>query len=306
MGIETPTNFPFWRAGPVFCTKFPRMIPITMAKKIHSARKRSRRPRLLNAETLVEGPSFSCFSTSVTGSWGSPLGRIGTGSDGEYSETGLDFESLSLNMLSRMIEVYVWHKTCALDNRVGSSSQSSLDFLRGDMWEIDGGNERAVDMGAIVLVYQTVLLKDIPPIGWQPFHLLPQFNGLPYEAGPCGSQDLGTLWRWHARKCHLDSMLKAGVSLDTTVDDRVRGCCGWVLEKRMDTNDQSDRLSDIHSRRVVIGQARPIIKWSNLHFSLFSQENQPGDDNFRKPRLKEIEVRRSSWYKVQEHLYFTF
>ncbi len=108
MGTETPTNFPFCSAGPVLVTKFPRIIPIAIAKNIQNARNRSRRPRLLNAETLVEGPSSSCFSTSVTGSWGSPLGRVGTGSDEEFSGTGLDFlESLSLNILTRII---IWEQ----------------------------------------------------------------------------------------------------------------------------------------------------------------------------------------------------
>ena len=52
MGTETPTNFPFCNAGPVFGTKFPRRIPINMARKIHSARNRSSNPRLLNADVF--------------------------------------------------------------------------------------------------------------------------------------------------------------------------------------------------------------------------------------------------------------
>ena len=84
MGIETPTNFPFCSAGPVLGTKFPRMMPITMARKIHRARNRSRRPRLLKVETLVEDSSFACFSTSMIESSGPLLGRIGTGSDEDF------------------------------------------------------------------------------------------------------------------------------------------------------------------------------------------------------------------------------
>jgi hypothetical protein len=70
MGIETPTNFPFCKAGPVLGTKLPNIIPMAIAKKIHRARKRSNQPRLLKAEvlgalTIVPSPfSRACFSTS--------------------------------------------------------------------------------------------------------------------------------------------------------------------------------------------------------------------------------------------------
>ena len=80
IGIETPTNFPFCKEGPVFGTKLPSMIPIAIAKKIHSARKRSSQPRLLNAdvlEALTMGSSpFSsiCFSTSEFG--GEVVGEV--------------------------------------------------------------------------------------------------------------------------------------------------------------------------------------------------------------------------------------
>ena len=69
-GTETPTNFPFWRAGPVEGTKLPRRIPISIARKIQRARRRSRRPRDLKAEILVvgEGERAVCFSGSEVGS----------------------------------------------------------------------------------------------------------------------------------------------------------------------------------------------------------------------------------------------
>ena len=50
MGMETPTNCPLWRAGPVLGTKFPRMMPTAMTRRIHIARKRSRMPRLLKLD----------------------------------------------------------------------------------------------------------------------------------------------------------------------------------------------------------------------------------------------------------------
>ncbi len=51
-------------------TKFPNIIPIAIAKKINKARKRSRIPRLLNAEVFVVevhsevGGVMACFSMS--------------------------------------------------------------------------------------------------------------------------------------------------------------------------------------------------------------------------------------------------
>jgi hypothetical protein len=52
IGTDTPTNFPFWRAGPVFGTNLPKMIPMAMAKSIHSARNRSSNPSPLNADAF--------------------------------------------------------------------------------------------------------------------------------------------------------------------------------------------------------------------------------------------------------------
>jgi hypothetical protein len=72
IGTLTPTNFPFCNAGPVFGTKFPRMIPIAIAKKIHKARRRSSQPRLLKMDVLeassTSSPVKPCFSTSEV--WG--------------------------------------------------------------------------------------------------------------------------------------------------------------------------------------------------------------------------------------------
>ena len=66
IGTDTPTNLPFCNAGPVFGTKFPRMMPVAMANMIQSARNRSSHPRPLNAETLsgAIAASISCFSVS--------------------------------------------------------------------------------------------------------------------------------------------------------------------------------------------------------------------------------------------------
>ncbi len=73
MGTKTPTNLPFCKAGPVFGTKFPSMMPIA----IHSARKRSSHPRPLNAETLsgAMADSISCFSVS----WALEVSCLGDG-----------------------------------------------------------------------------------------------------------------------------------------------------------------------------------------------------------------------------------
>lgn len=71
MGMETPTNFPLSNAGPVEGTKFPRMIPMAMARKIHSARKRSSHPRDLNADTFWD------FSSSLGGGTLSMVGSEG-------------------------------------------------------------------------------------------------------------------------------------------------------------------------------------------------------------------------------------
>lgn len=67
IGTLTPTNLPFCRAGPVEGTKFPRMIPMAIARKIHRARYWSRIPRLLKAEVLVVVVESwgGCFSGSV-------------------------------------------------------------------------------------------------------------------------------------------------------------------------------------------------------------------------------------------------
>jgi len=54
----------------VLGTKFPKIMPMAMARKIHSARNWSRRPRLLKAETLVAEGSTACFSGSRDGESG--------------------------------------------------------------------------------------------------------------------------------------------------------------------------------------------------------------------------------------------
>lgn len=53
IGMDTPTNLPFWSAGPVSSTKFPRRIPMIMARRIHTARKRSSHPRPLITESFL-------------------------------------------------------------------------------------------------------------------------------------------------------------------------------------------------------------------------------------------------------------
>ena len=45
MGMLTPTNSPFCRAGPVEGTRLPSKMPIAMARMIHSTKNLSRRDR---------------------------------------------------------------------------------------------------------------------------------------------------------------------------------------------------------------------------------------------------------------------
>lgn len=68
IGIETPTNFPFCSASFVFGTKFPKMIPTVMARNIQTARKRSRNPKFLKADTWFTPAFSSSLLTSATGS----------------------------------------------------------------------------------------------------------------------------------------------------------------------------------------------------------------------------------------------
>jgi hypothetical protein len=76
MGTDTPTNVSFCKAGPVLGTNSPSMMPMAMARKIHTARKRSSQPRLLYAEVLlVSGASPGCFSGSAA-SWMGGLGEV--------------------------------------------------------------------------------------------------------------------------------------------------------------------------------------------------------------------------------------
>jgi hypothetical protein len=86
IGTETPTNCPFCNAGPVLGTKFPRIIPTAIARKIHRARNRSRNPRdlkiedsrvgggCMSEEVLLEGNfSISVIGTPVESGFGDAL-----------------------------------------------------------------------------------------------------------------------------------------------------------------------------------------------------------------------------------------
>lgn len=68
IGIETPTNSPLCNAGPTLSTKLPSKMPITIARRIQRASRRSSQPKLLKADTFVaeisaRPPARSC-STS--------------------------------------------------------------------------------------------------------------------------------------------------------------------------------------------------------------------------------------------------
>jgi len=84
MGTDTPTNFPFCKAGPVFGTKFPKIMPMAIANKIQSAKNRSSRPKLLKADIFAassSSPLFigACCSTSLSSDW------VGNGSEVGFS-----------------------------------------------------------------------------------------------------------------------------------------------------------------------------------------------------------------------------
>ena len=103
MGMDTPTNFPFWRAGPVVGTKLPRRMPIAMARKIHRARKRSRRPREEKAEILAREAGVDCFSMSGFETCGEGLGWVDTGCERmtSCSGPGLASSSRAWNIVTR-------------------------------------------------------------------------------------------------------------------------------------------------------------------------------------------------------------
>lgn len=64
MGSETPTKVPLFRAGPTSSTKLPRRMPISMARKIQSARNRSRKPRDLKTESRPSALAWASPSWS--------------------------------------------------------------------------------------------------------------------------------------------------------------------------------------------------------------------------------------------------
>ena len=73
IGTETLTNLPFSRLSVTLGTKFPSKMPMTMARKIQTARNRSSHPRDLKADTFFStracvSASWVCFSSSLGGS----------------------------------------------------------------------------------------------------------------------------------------------------------------------------------------------------------------------------------------------
>jgi hypothetical protein len=69
MGIETPTKEPFLKSRSVLGTKLPRIIPTAIARKIHTARKRSKMPKFLNTDCGFESCTFEAsllFGSSGT------------------------------------------------------------------------------------------------------------------------------------------------------------------------------------------------------------------------------------------------
>lgn len=69
IGIETPAIPPFCSAGPVEGSKYPKIIPMAIASKIHTARNLSRNPSCLKADREVLAWSIGGSSGGVIASW---------------------------------------------------------------------------------------------------------------------------------------------------------------------------------------------------------------------------------------------
>lgn len=82
IGIEIPTNFPFYSAGPVSLTKLPSRTPIIIVSRIQTAKKWSSTPSNLKAETFLGELSSSnsytsYFSISYRGISYTIIARVG-------------------------------------------------------------------------------------------------------------------------------------------------------------------------------------------------------------------------------------
>lgn len=73
IGMETPAIPPFCSAGPVEGSKYPRIIPMAIARKIHTARNLSRNPSCLKAEGEVLAWSTGGSAGGVIVSWAGEL-----------------------------------------------------------------------------------------------------------------------------------------------------------------------------------------------------------------------------------------
>lgn len=73
IGMETPAIPPFCSAGPVEGSKYPRIIPMAMARKIHTARNLSRNPSCLKTEGEVLAWSTGDSAGGVIVSWAGEL-----------------------------------------------------------------------------------------------------------------------------------------------------------------------------------------------------------------------------------------
>lgn len=70
IGIETLAISPFCSAGPVEGSKYPKIIPMAIASKIHTARNLSRNPSCLKADREVLAWSIGGSSSGgVVASW---------------------------------------------------------------------------------------------------------------------------------------------------------------------------------------------------------------------------------------------
>ena len=78
MGMETEAKCPVVRVVDMRGTKFPRRMPVAMARRIQRARKRSRRPRAWKADWGLVGGGV-CFSGSEGGEMGASRSVVGMG-----------------------------------------------------------------------------------------------------------------------------------------------------------------------------------------------------------------------------------
>lgn len=102
IGSETPTRAPFCKERPMLSTKFPSIIPIAIARKIHKAKYLSRIPRFLNIDVgsslSAEGESCGNFSMSLIWPGAPPRHSPISVSAAEADITGLEYQNNAVDI----------------------------------------------------------------------------------------------------------------------------------------------------------------------------------------------------------------